>query len=168
MPGLRRNGLLHAATRPSAMQLPPAISTENSAGDFSLLIAQLVQQQVKFVGVNRLDQVVIKACLLAVGQSFLVAVTTDCNQYQVFAAGQATQLPANFIAVLLGHADIQQHDLRPEFLQHVQRGRARCGTTHLVAFQFQQHHHAFENHRLVVHHQHLQSRSHCRWVASGG
>ena len=70
--------------------------------------------------VGWLGEVVIESRLLGTAPVFGLAVTGQSCNHETFKLGLGAQLLGNVVSAHAGHANIQQHDVRPESVRYLQ------------------------------------------------
>src|SRR5471032_2245340 len=101
--------------------------------------------------VGRLDQVMIETCLRGSLKMLLFTVPAMGNQQGVVLTRHRTDAASDLITIHLGQANIEQHDVRAEFLDAAQGSWPVTGRLHVVSVDPQQRGTAFQRIDVIVH-----------------
>src|SRR5690348_11088130 len=76
-----------------------------------LLCTDALQQRVELSGIDRLDQMMIESGSERAAAIFVLAPARDGDEHNRAAPGFAADLVRHFVAIELGHADIEQGNI---------------------------------------------------------
>src|SRR5471032_126250 len=114
-------------------------------------VAARRNQCTQLAEVGRLDQVMIESCLLGSLMMLLFTVPAMGDQQGIVLIRHRTDAASDLITIHLGQANIEQHDVRAEFLGAAQGSWSVASGLHVVSVDPQQGGTAFQRIDVIVH-----------------
>src|SRR5580700_4195419 len=162
-------GAVHSACTQGAMRESsrpnPAPTFEDV--DVSILIsADAIDHGLQRLRFSRLYEVILKSGFHRLTPIGLLSPTGKGDQMRMLSPRSFLNLPRRLIAIEQRHADIEQHELRGEFIASRKRLDSVMHRAHLVAFEAEQHFKRMRGIAIVVCNQDTQSSRRCRGCSS--
>src|ERR1700722_13291216 len=105
---------------------------------FGASVATQCDQVIQFTEVGGLDQMMIEAGQSGPFEMLFLAVSAVCDQQRSLLFGDQADAARDLIAVHAGQSDIEEHDIRVEFLDMAQGGRTIASRLYVVAIDAQE------------------------------